>query len=202
MLTRKDLKAGDIMCQFVTNSLAGAAIALGQALTLHRNAGIVHAGILFDDTYIIEALNKGIRAADLRIQDRKLAYAVYRATNPMLARGAADCANMMLKINAAQKTLSYDVKGAVGSIFGGGTFPKTPAEMDQLLDRILSGKDNPFFCSQFVVYVYQFVAEQSGMAAASIINLSDPKVPPAKLKTFLDGSPNFKYVGELPAGAR
>jgi hypothetical protein len=56
------------MCQFIAPTAAGAFIAAGQALTLHRNASIVHAGILFDD--MIEALSKGISAADLRIQDR------------------------------------------------------------------------------------------------------------------------------------
>ena len=37
-----------------------------------------------------------------------------------------------------------------------------------LLDRILAGRDQPFFCSQFVVYVYQWAAEQSGMSPPAI----------------------------------
>lgn len=169
---------------------------------MHRNSNVVHAGILFDGTYMIEALAKGISATDLRIQDRKYHYMVFRASNPNVAQGAADCANMMLKINHTQKTLPYDTKGAVGSIFGNGATPKTPADMDQLLDRILAGKGHPFFCSQFVVYVYQFVAEQNGMPASSMFALSDPKVPPARLTTFLQSSANFKLMGELPSNAR
>ncbi len=202
MLTRKDLRPGDILCQFIAPSVAGAFIAAGQALTMHRNSNVVHAGILFDGTYMIEALAKGISATDLRIQDRKYHYMVFRASNPNVAQGAADCANMMLKINHTQKTLPYDTKGAVGSIFGNGATPKTPADMDQLLDRILAGKGHPFFCSQFVVYVYQFVAEQNGMPASSMFALSDPKVPPARLTTFLQSSANFKLMGELPSNAR
>ena len=202
MLTRKDLRPGDIMCQFIAPTFAGAFIAAGQALTMNRNSNIVHAGILFDGVYMIEALAKGISATDLRIQDRKYHYLVFRATTQSIAQGAADCANMMLKINHTQKSLPYDTKGAVGSIFGNGTAAKSPAEMDQLLDRILAGKGHPFFCSQFVVYVYQFVAEQNGMPAGSLLALSDPKVPPARLTTFLQTSPNFKLVGELPANAR
>ncbi len=126
MLTRKDLRPGDIMCQFMTGSWAGKIIHAGQALTSHSNSTIVHAGVLFDDTYVIEALNKGIRGTDLRIQSRTLHYMVYRPVNLNMARGAADCANMMLKINAAQKTLSYDIRGAIGSIFGSGTTPRLP----------------------------------------------------------------------------
>lgn len=201
-MQRKELRPGDIICQYATGSLAGRIIAFGQALTKHQHSAIVHVGIMFDDTYSIEALNKGIRGRDLRIQNRTLHYLVFRPVNVNLGHGAADCANMMLQINAAQKTLPYNLKGAVGSIFGKGTAPMSPAAMDVLLDRILTGKDHPFFCSQFVVFVYQFVAEQSGTRAASIFNLPDPKVSPARLTTYMESSPNFKLVGDLPAGER
>jgi hypothetical protein len=201
-MLRKELRPGDILCQFATGSWAGRIIAFGQALTRHHHSNIVHVGVMFDDTYCVEALNKGIRARDLRIQNRALHYLVFRPVNRNLAQGAADCANMMLKINAAQKTLPYNLTGAVGSIFGKGTAPMTPAAMDLLLDRILSGKNHPFFCSQFVVFLYQFVAEQNGLPATSLLNLPDPKVSPALLTTFLDTSANFKLAGDLPAGAR
>jgi hypothetical protein len=202
MLKRQDLRPGDIMCQFFASTVAGAFIAAGQALTGNRNSKIVHAGILFDSNYMVEALAKGIQAADLRIQNRPYHYMVYRPVNPRLAQGAADCANMMLQINHSQKSLSYNTKGAIASIFGTSAKPKTAGEMDALLDQILAGKDRPFFCSQFVVYVYQFVAEQSGMSRALIFNLSDPKVPPARLADYMETSPNFKLVGELPSNAR
>jgi hypothetical protein len=114
MLTRKDLKPGDIMGQFQSGSWAGRAIAFGQALKVGHNSDVVHAGILFDNIFIVEALNKGIRARDLRIQDRPYHYMVFRARNPRLAQGAADCANMMLKIHYAQKSMPYTVPGAVG----------------------------------------------------------------------------------------
>lgn len=208
MLTRQDLRAGDIMCQFLSHTIAGPIIAFGQALTGNKNAKIIHAGILFDSFYMIEALKDGITANDLRIQNRTYEYMVFRPLNPALARGAADCANMMLQIHDAHttatakggvtyQTLTYSWKGAVASIFGTAAKPKTATEMDRLLDDILKGKDHPFFCSQFVVYVYQFVAEQSGMRASSLFNLSDPKVPPARLATLLHSSPNFKFLGEL-----
>lgn len=202
MLTRKDLKPGDIMGQFETGSKAGRAIAFGQKLTVHHHSNIVHAGLLFDNMYMIEALNKGIRARDLRIQNRPFHYLVYRASNLHLAQGAADCANMMLKIHHEQKSMPYTIPGAVASIFGKDRGPKTPAELDKLLDDILAGREHAFFCSQFVVYVYQFVAEQNGLRGGFIFNMSDPKVSPARLMTYLDSSPNFSLVGELPANAR
>ena len=202
MLTRKDLRPGDIMGQYQNGSLAGRAIAFGQSLMVGHHSGVVHAGILFDNTYMVEALNKGIRARDLRIQNRSYHYLVFRATNPRVAQGAADCANMMLRIHHTQKSMPYTITGAVGSIFGSDTGPKDAGALDALLDGILAGKEHAFFCSQFVVYVYQFVAEQNGFRSGYLFNMSDPKVSPARLMTYLDSSPNFKPVGELPANER
>lgn len=213
-MLRKELLPGDIMCQFyssssVTSFLTGRVIAFGQAITGNHHCKIVHAGIMFDKIYSIEALKKGIRARDLRIQNFNDRYLVFRPVNKNLAQGAADCANMMLQIHYAQRgpqakegPLPYDAKGAVKSIFGTGRGPMSPSDMDGLLDRILTGHEHPFFCSQFVVYVYQFVAEQSGIPAASLFNLADPKVPPARLATYMDTSPNFQCVGELARGDR
>ncbi|MGH9859635.1 MAG: hypothetical protein ACRD5F_06390 [Candidatus Acidiferrales bacterium] len=69
--------------------------------------------------------------------------------------------------------------------------------MDELLDRILAGKDHPFFCSQFVVYVYQFVAEQCGLPGASLFNMADAKVAPSRLYTHLKGHAMFREAGYL-----
>jgi len=71
-----------------------------------------------------------------------------------------------------------------------------------LLDRILAGKGHPFFCSQFVVYVYQFVAEQNGMRGAQWFNLNDAKVSPSVLASKLQGSPFFTEVGYMMPNAR
>src|SRR5215472_836378 len=213
-MQRKELCPGDIMCQFYSNNsltsfLTGRIIAFGQLVTGNHHCNIVHAGIMFDSIYSIEALNKGIRARDLRIQNVNERYLVFRPVNKNLAQGAADCANMMVKIHFAQRgphakngPMPYDAKGAVKSIFGTGNGPMGPAAMDSLLDKILAAQEHPFFCSQFVVFVYQFVAEQSGLRAASLFNLADPKVPPARLASYMDTSPNFQFVGELAPGVR
>ena len=78
------------------------------------------------------------------------------------------------------------VGGAIASLFGkGGGKPATPDEMNSLLDRILQGKSTGFFCSQFVVYVYQFVAEQNGTPANVCFPMSDAKAPPTMLASKL-----------------
>ena len=74
--------------------------------------------------------------------------------------------------------------------------------MDALLDRVLSGKNTPFFCSMFVVYVYQFVAAQSGMPASSLFNDAAGKTPPTKLASMLSTHAKFSELGWLLPGQR
>lgn len=199
----RDLSAGDILLKVADKSisLGGAtsfAIQMGQSLAGAQNPGIVHAGIMFDSTYSIEAQGAGISANDLRVQNRHYGYYVYRCKDPAMARGAGTCAKMMFDIHKRHGSMKYDILGAVGSLFGfGGGKPITPDQMHALLDEILTGRNNGFFCSQFVVYVYQFVAEQSGKAPASIFSYSDAKATPSALAVSLVRSSAFTEVGSL-----
>lgn len=193
----RDLRAGDLMLKFNSGDLLNRAIKLGQSLVGQKNSEIVHAGLMFDSTYIIEAMGAGIGANDLRVQNQAYGYIVYRCTNPNMAAGAGTCAKMMFDIHSKQGSLKYTVAGAIGSLFGASGKPVEPSQMDALLDRILEGKSNPFFCSQFVVYVYQFVAEQCGIPAATVFNLQDAKVPPSRLASYLQGHAMFKEAGYM-----
>jgi hypothetical protein len=108
----------------------------------------------------------------------------------------------MFDIHKSGGSLKYGLGGAISSLFGGGGKAASPGQMDTLLDRILEGKSHPFFCSQFVVYVYQFVAEQNGIAAGRLFNFSDAKVPPTKLASALTGHSSFQEVGYLMPNER
>ena len=199
----RDLAAGDIILKLADNSfsIGGAtsfAIQLGQSLVGARNPKIVHAGIMFDSTFSIEAQGAGVSANDLRVQNKHYAYYVYRCKNPAMARGAGTCAKMMLDIHKQHGSMKYDMLGAIGSLFGfGGGKPATPDQMHELLDQILSGRNQGFFCSQFVVYVYQFVAEQSGRPPASVFKFSDAKATPSVLAVSLARSAAFTELGCL-----
>lgn len=129
-------------------------------------------------------------------------YHVYRCGNAGMAAGAGTCAKMMFDINQHRLSLPYTKTGAIRSIFGASGRPATPGEMDALMDRILEGRGNPFFCSQFVTYVYQFVAEQSGISAGRLFLMSDAKVPPSTLASALADHPMFAEVGYLLPGER
>lgn len=192
----RDLRAGDLLLKLNAGSLINRVIRFGQSLVGQQNSEIVHAGILFDSTYIVEASGPGVIANDLRTKNLPFAYYVFRCTNPNLAAGAGTCAKMMFDIHSSQGSLKYSATGAAASLFGSGK-PLAPEEMDALLDRILEGKNNPFFCSQFVVYVYQFVAEQCGIPAATVFNLQDAKVSPSRLASYLQSHPLFQEAGYL-----
>ncbi len=198
----RDLKAGDLLLKVADGSIIGKAIQFGQAATGGPNAGVVHAGVMFDSTFIIEAQGTGIDAHDLRVQNNHYGYYVYRCRNSSMGAGAGTCAKMMFDIHKRGGNLKYSVPGAIGSLFGGAGKPATPGDMDSLLTRILEGKGHRFFCSQFVVYVYQFVAAQSGVAAASLFNMRDGKVSPSTLAATLQGHPLFEEVGYLMPGER
>jgi hypothetical protein len=198
----RDLAAGDILLKVNDGSLVAGAIQLGQALRGGDNPSIVHAGVLFDSTFIIEAQGHGISANDLRVQNRDYGYHVFRCLHPNMAAGAGTCAKMMFDIHHSGNALGYSITGAIGSLFGRRGRAATPTQMDQLLDRVLAGRQHRFFCSQFVVYVYQFVAEQNGIPAGRIFNVADAKVPPSLLAADLANHSSFAEVGYLMAGAR
>jgi hypothetical protein len=197
----RDLRPGDIMLKVSDGSAVSGAIQLGQRLVGGANPQVVHAGVMFDSTYIVEAQGAGIIANDLRVQDQRYGYHVFRCTNSSMAAGAGTCAKLMFDIHARGKNLGYSVPGAVGSLFGRGRAASRD-QMDDLLDRILAGRGQRFFCSQFVVFVYQFVAEQNGMSASAMFNLSDAKASPSTLASALSGRALFTEAGYVMPNAR
>ena len=87
--------------------MPGRLIAFGQYATGHKHAGIVHAGIMFDSTYIIEALGSGISANDIRVGDKRCGYSVYRPRNAMLGTIAGNLAKLLLDEHYLTKQIEY-----------------------------------------------------------------------------------------------
>ncbi|TVR53821.1 MAG: hypothetical protein EA425_03045 [Puniceicoccaceae bacterium] len=197
-----DLRPGDLLLKVTDSSWFNKVIQLGQTLARQRNTSITHAGILFDNTVVIEAQRVGLNANDLRVQTRHLGYYVFRPHNRPLADGAATCAKLFFDIHGRTNTMPYSKPGAAGSLIGGPGRPASRERMETVLDRILEGRNHPFFCSQFVVYVYQFAAEQAGLGAGSLFNLSDAKVSPSVLASLLATHPSFAEIGYLMPGER
>jgi hypothetical protein len=197
-----DLAAGDILLQASSGSLASRVITLGQSLFGGPNASVVHAGVMFDKTFLIEAVGSGVSANDLRTGGAKLAYTVFRARNQRLGQGAGTFAKILFDVHGRSRTVGYSALGAVGSLGSAAGKPKSRTEMDGVIDGILSGRSHPHFCSQLVVMVYQFVAEQNGMAANTIFPFADGRVSPSELATYLSRAPGFLELGHLLPGQR
>jgi hypothetical protein len=193
----RDLKPGDILLKMATGSLTHTIIQAGQRLMGQANAFLAHAAIALDTQFVIEAQSVGVTANHLAMKNKDCGYIVYSCTHTALAQGAATAAKLLLDINQSGGKLSYNVKGVITSIFGPDPPPKTEAEIDALLDSVLEGKGHPFFCSQFVAFVYQFAALQSGIAAASLFPMSDTKISPSLLASMLQGNAYFREAGYM-----
>ncbi len=198
----RDLSSGDILLKVNAGSATNVIIAAAQKAAGEANPEVVHAGILFDPAIIIEASGPGLSARDLRVQDKAFGYYVYRCSNASIAAGAGTCAKLFFDIQSRTGGLKYNLTGAAGSLFGGPGRPASAAEMDSVLDALLAAKEHPYFCSQFVVYVYQYVAEQCGVGASKVFNFSDAKMPPSVLASALVSHPLFAGVGYLMPNER
>jgi len=209
----RDLRPGDVLLRMATEfsqNLKGdnipgkvletalhKVIGLGQRVAGQPNAFLAHAAIALDTQFVIEARQAGVTANHLAMTNRGCGYYVYRCTNAALARGAATCAKMFFDIAQTGGNMNYAKIGAVKSLFGPGGNAKSAAEMETLLDALLKGRNHNFFCSQFVVYVYQLAAYQSGLAAKTLFNISDAKVSPSVLASMLQGNPHFQEAGYM-----
>lgn len=202
MLATKDLQAGDLLLKAQNDAKVSRAIEFLQSVAGGKNTSIVHAGVLFDRNIVIEAQLKGISANDLRVQNRPYGYIVFRCKRPAIAAGAATFAKMMFDIQSEHENLSYTVPGALRSLVGGSGQAQTTTQLDDQLTRILAGKTQRFFCSQFVVHVFQFVAEQNGLQARQLFDASDAKVEPSELAGILSNHAEFDEVGYLLPGHR
>lgn len=191
------LSKGDLLLKYADGSLISGVISLGQKIVGQANTNIVHAGILCDQVHIVEAQGAGVVINNLLTGNNKYGYKVYRAVNPILGDAAGTCAKIFADIHKTSRNLKYTMSGAAGSLHSIPSSAKTPATMDELMDQILSGKNSPFFCSQFVVYMYQFVAAQNGIAPATLFSLNDAKASPAHLASLLQLSRQFTHIGDL-----
>ena len=193
-----DLKPGDLMLKAHDGTMFAKLISFSERLVGQLNPLVMHAGLMFDSNFIIEAQNDGIGGNDLRVQDQRYGYIVYRASNKSMAQGAGTCAKMMFDINQRQGTLKYNFPGLPGAVFPGSQGKaRSAASMDELLSDILEGRGHRFFCSQFVVYVYQFVAEQNGIRGDQVFSARDARVSPSTLASLLQKNAWFKEAGYL-----
>jgi hypothetical protein len=198
----RDLKPGDILLKMATTTVTNRLIQLAQNWAAQPNAFLGHAAIALDTQFCIEAQASGITANHMAMKNREYGYIVYRPQNAALGQGAATAAKLLFDIHQKQGNLKYNASGAVKSLFGPQGTAKSADTMDSLLQKILEGKGHSFFCSQFVVYVYQWAAEQSRIPAQAVFSISDAKASPAVLASKLVGNSRFVEAGYMMPNER
>jgi hypothetical protein len=198
----RDLRTGDILLEWNAGTALHKAIRFGQKLMNRGTEELIHAAILFDNRYSIESDGSGISAADMYAQNKPYSYTVYRPKNSSLAAGAATCAKMFLDLHARTKGMPYTPVAALNSIFKKPGAAPSAGQLDARFESLMKGKTHPYFCSQFVVFVFQFTAEQNGIPAGRILNYGDGCVPPSLLGATLKTHPMFTEVGYLMANER
>jgi len=204
-LNSDQIQPGDICLKYGDGSGISKAISFGQNLMQgdldSGNTNIVHAGILCDDENIVEAQGDGICINNLHSTNKKYGYEVYRCLLTNIAQGAATASTIVLDAHKASQNAKYSLAGAVRSLFSTKKGANKSA-IDVTIDRLTKGKKRDFFCSQFVVYCYQLAAEQNGLAAQNMFDLSDTAYSPTKLKDSLFKSSYFFKAGMLRPGIR
>ena len=202
LISCSELHGGDILLKIADGTLFNQFIQSNQSSNELGPYKIAHAAISSSPYECIEAQSSGITCNDLRVQDKAYSYVVYRAKDSALGKKAAELAKELCDIHQKDKNLTYNTLGAWNSRNGGPSEPKTKDELNKLFQSLEAGQQLPFFCSQFVTFVYQCAAVQLGKAPGDVLPMNDAKVPPATLAKFLVGSGSFVQVGGLKAGQR
>jgi hypothetical protein len=212
----RDLRSGDVILEVNAGGVLQQVISFGEKVMKRGNEQIIHAGILFDNRYVIESIGQGISANDIYLQDKEYSCQVFRPREPRMAAGAATCAKIFFDIHQRFRdrdqakhphkifygNLTYTAWGGLASIFRKPGSPETRDQMDAAFEQMIKGRSHPFFCSHFVVFVFQFVAEQNNRPASKIFPYGDGCVPPSLLSSTLKRHPMFEEVGYLMANER
>jgi hypothetical protein len=199
----RDLRPGDLMLQVNSGTVASRLIEWAQRQANQLDSEVVHGAVMFDSNFMVEALGHGIQASDLRVQNAAYGYLVYRPRREELAKRAAKCAKAMFEINQSRKNLSYPWPHKMaGALSANGGAASGADEMTRLFNRIRDGAKQPFFCSQFVVFVYQFAGQQMGCNPNAIFAASAARVSPSTLAALLQANSYFEEAGYVMAGER
>jgi hypothetical protein len=194
-----DLLPGDLLLKFSDGSRTGRLIQTGERwFDLAENSDVVHAGVMYDSHFVIEAQGPGVSANDLRVTNEHYGYIVFRCTHPRIAKGAAEFAKILFESHQHNQQQPYSIWGAFTSIFSYSLTQPSREDLEARVERIFAQSAHTCFCSQFVAFVYQFSAEQNGVSAKDVIPLHDTLIAPSKLAGMLIDNPAmFTEVGYL-----
>ena len=100
----RDLQPGDIMLKAKDSEFLSKLIFSAQVVSGGEDPYIVHVGIMFNQSQIIEAQSSGLMINNLRGQNNDYSYVVFRCKRTDVANGAATCAKMLFAcVNKQEK---------------------------------------------------------------------------------------------------
>ncbi|KAA0577028.1 hypothetical protein F1643_09890 [Azospirillum sp. INR13] len=206
------VKAGDIMIKHRHGlGATGIAIKIGQLFSRGKS-DFIHAGIASSPTTIIEMDGDGLQENNLLTKNANYSYDVFRCTTPGIGEGAAQTAIMMRQgivgggfAQGGTTQMPYTIGGAVKSLGRGGGVQSTD-RINTLLDQLMAGGREAFFCSGHVVYCYLVAMEQSNIAVQGSFPLQNMQAVfgmearyynPSFLHHHLSNNQHFRRVGKV-----
>lgn len=192
------LEPGDVLLKYGDGSFVSKAIAF------FTRSDFSHAALVADTRHeVVEAIGEGISRKDLLTDNFHYEYEVFRCRHVALAEGAANAADLIVEVNDSRdrRAAKYNFGGLAKYGFraatGVSTAVRTDASFEQCLGEMLNGGGKKFYCSQFVVYCYHWVARQLNLNPADVLNTGDRVTSPEKLYQTLRANRHFGHIGRM-----
>ena len=194
------ISAGDIMVKYSDGSSVNNIIQFGQWFS-KGSSKYTHAGIAASDSAIIEMDGHGLQEHDLTAENAVIFYDVFHCRIRGVGVGAAETAKMMRGFTGQ---IEYSKSGAFTSISRSVGLATTD-KVNTLLDNMLAGGSEYYFCSGHVVLCYivamqQMDAMREGAFPTSkiqaVFGLDDVCYNPSFLHQHLMKSKYFTYMGK------
>lgn len=203
----KDLRAGDVLVKYNDGTFTNALIANIQKEIPTSAYWFVHAGLVtdgFDTLHALEMSGDGLVCNDLAGHNKDIEYEVFRSKNPKITETAAKLIRDLAKRGErAKDSVAYNTEGLAKLIV---EFDKmvTKDQFNEHYQDMLEGrKTQKYYCSQFVVFIYQGAKYRSGQPDDIWGEISLHIGPPRLAKKLkFDLPQRWEHVGYLAAGKR
>lgn len=159
-----------------------------------------------DSKNIVECTEKGLTKRPIDEKSNKWGgYIIYRPMRSEVSQSAGTAAELLSDTHRANGALPYNYVGAAASVLVRSQTPKSAIQMDQIFEQIIKkSKRGTFrmYCSQFVVYLFQWIGTQMGLSSSYYFNVNDERISPAVLAGLLADSSHFEEIVYLIANQR
>ncbi|MBI5715336.1 MAG: hypothetical protein HZC38_18215 [Chloroflexi bacterium] len=202
----KDLRAGDVLVKYDDGSGTNTTIASIQQENPASAYWFVHAALVtdkFSNLHALEMSGEGLVANDLTGHNKGFEYEVFRPKNSRIGETAARLIGDLAVRGQREKSAEYNFLGLTKLIADFDNMV-TAEEFNVGYQHMLDGRhDEKYYCSQFVVWLYQGAKYRSGQPDNLWGDISVHIGPPRLAKIMKFNLPqSWEHVGYLAAGKR